>query len=54
MVRTPAFPSLWNSFETALLGVSVFLGSRPRAETGLQVLQRDYNHMFFENRHWLP
>ncbi|HUR42774.1 MAG TPA: hypothetical protein VMZ01_01615 [Aestuariivirga sp.] len=44
--------SIWNSFEMALFGVSVFLGSK-RAETGLDSLQRDHNHLMFENRHWL-
>jgi|GEM_PF-4173772 len=49
----PQGRTLWNSFEMALFGVSVFLGSKPRAETGLDSLQRAHNHLMFENRHWL-
>ncbi len=45
--------TFWNSFEMALFGVSVFLAGKPKAETGLDYLQRDHNHLMFENRHWL-
>ncbi|MGH6853985.1 MAG: hypothetical protein ACREDX_06640 [Aestuariivirga sp.] len=40
----------WNSLGTAL----TFFSAKPRAENGLDALQRDYNHILFENRHWLP
>lgn len=39
----------WASLGTALQ----FFSNRPHTETGLEMLQRDYNRIMFENRHWL-
>ncbi|MBC8038476.1 MAG: hypothetical protein H7X89_14785 [Rhizobiales bacterium] len=39
----------WTTLGTALQ----FFSNRPHTETGLQILQRDYNRIMFENRHWL-
>gem|GEM_PF-4621556 len=39
----------WTSLGTALQ----LFSNRQHRETGLDVLQRDHNHIMFENRHWL-
>lgn len=39
----------WSSLGTALQ----LFHSRPRGETGLDILQRDHDHIMLESRHWL-
>jgi len=39
----------WSSLGTALQ----LFSNRQRAETGLDVLQRDHDHIMLESRHWL-